>query len=139
MKKSTAYTILDRLGEAGLVSMVVDQEGNRPPRKVYSITEEGERQFRQLLKDNLEMLDLKHFEEDVGILLMDELPIAEAMAALREKLRRIELEVNKYEKVPHHEVRPGVDMAIDHHLSLLKAERDWVLRLMGNLRTKTQV
>ncbi|HET8628279.1 MAG TPA: PadR family transcriptional regulator, partial [Thermomicrobiales bacterium] len=41
MKKPTAYLILDRLAAAGHVSVRSEQQGNRPPRKVYTVTDSG--------------------------------------------------------------------------------------------------
>ena len=38
LKKATAYALLERLREAGHISAVTVQEGNRPPRQVYTIT-----------------------------------------------------------------------------------------------------
>ncbi len=131
IKKSTAYTILDRLSEAGLVSMTTQQEGNRPPRKVYSITPTGERQFQQLLRENLEMLDLQYFEEDVGMMFIDQLSADEAQHALKEKLRRVDEQIEIYQAVPHHEVGSGVNIAISHHLHLLNSEKEWLLQLIS--------
>ncbi|WP_109431468.1 PadR family transcriptional regulator [Sulfoacidibacillus thermotolerans] len=43
MKKSTAYALLERMSRSGLVSVELLQEGNRPLRKVFSITAEGKK------------------------------------------------------------------------------------------------
>ena len=131
IKKSTAYTILDRLSEAGLVSMTTQQEGNRPPRKVYSITPTGERQFQQLLRENLEMFDFQYFEEDVGMMFIDQLSADEAQHALKEKLRRVDEQIAIYQAVPHREMGSGVNIAISHHLHLLNAEKEWLLQLIS--------
>ncbi len=37
MKKATAYALLERMSRSGLVTVHTEQEGNRPPRKVFSI------------------------------------------------------------------------------------------------------
>jgi DNA-binding PadR family transcriptional regulator len=41
MKKATAYAQLDRLHGGGMVDIEIEQVGNRPPRKVYTITDAG--------------------------------------------------------------------------------------------------
>ena len=42
MKKPTAYALLERLAARGYISVHREQSGNRPPRKVYSITPAGQ-------------------------------------------------------------------------------------------------
>ncbi len=133
IKKSTAYTILDRLSEAGLVSMTTEQEGNRPPRKVYSITPSGERQFYELLKENLETPDLQYFEEDIGIMFIDHLSKEDARASLLQKLQKLDQQIENYKQVPHHEVGVGVNIAVNHHLHLLRAEREWLEQVIKDL------
>ncbi len=133
IKKSTAYTILDRLSEAGFVSMTTEQEGNRPPRKVYSITPSGERQFYQLLRENLEMLDLQYFEEDIGMMFIDHLSTEDAKEALLHKLQKVDQQIENYKQVPHHEIGVGVNIAVNHHLHLLHAEKEWLKQVIGEL------
>ena len=45
LKKSNAYKLLNDMEADGWVSYTEEQEGNRPPRRVYSVTEEGENGF----------------------------------------------------------------------------------------------
>ena len=61
MKKPTAYAILDRLAGAGHISVNVEQEGNRPPRKVYTITQSGQALFYDLLRANLRTSETLNF------------------------------------------------------------------------------
>ena len=41
MKKPTAYATLDKLSQNGYIDIQLEQEGNRPTRKVYSINDSG--------------------------------------------------------------------------------------------------
>src|SRR6476469_917285 len=53
MKKPTAYATLDKLSQSGYIDIQLEQEGNRPTRKVYSINESRRNYFYQLLINNL--------------------------------------------------------------------------------------
>ena len=50
IKKPTLYDTLKKLAEEGLVDSREEQEGNRPPRTVYSMTEAGNAEFMELLR-----------------------------------------------------------------------------------------
>lgn len=45
MKKPTAYATLDKLHQQGYIDIQLEQEGNRPTRKVYSINDKGREYF----------------------------------------------------------------------------------------------
>ena len=53
LTKPTAYRLLSNMAEDGWVTYREEQEGNRPPRRVYAITAQGEVAFQRLLRENL--------------------------------------------------------------------------------------
>ncbi len=53
IKKPSVYAILKRFEKQGLISGEYEFDENNPPRKVYSITDEGLSFFRQHLKEFL--------------------------------------------------------------------------------------
>ena len=53
LKKSNAYKLLNDMEKDGWVTHTQEQEGNRPQRRVYSVTEDGEAAFYRLLRENL--------------------------------------------------------------------------------------
>ena len=53
LKKPTAYYLLNKMAEEGLISEDHIQEGNRPLRRVYTLTEKGEAEYQRLLRANL--------------------------------------------------------------------------------------
>jgi DNA-binding PadR family transcriptional regulator len=90
MKKATAYAVLDRLSRAGCIAEHQEQEGNRPPRKVYSITPDGERQFLELLRANLSGAEPLSPAASIGLMFIAELPRAEVLQRLEQRLARID-------------------------------------------------
>ena len=86
LKKPTAYFLLDKMTAAGWIHFEQNQEGNRPPRRVYGITTEGEKAFQRLLRENLAAYEPARFISDIGLAFVDALPAeedpAEAVPAL---------------------------------------------------------
>jgi len=132
MKKPTAYAILERLCAGGYVAAHTEQDGNRPPRKVYSITPAGEALFFQLLRTNLASLDPLSAPGDIGLMFIDELPETEVAVLLRERLARLDEQIAIHEQAPAHEHGTGVDLALARHLTLLRADRDWLAGILAH-------
>ena len=80
LKKPTAYFLLDKLAQNGWISWSEEREGNRPPRRIYAITAEGEAQFQQLLRANLGQYEPLKFTSDIALAFANELPPAELLA-----------------------------------------------------------
>ena len=134
MKKPTAYALLDRLCQAGQVSMHTEQEGNRPPRKVYAITPEGEALFFELLRSNLAVPDSLGGAGDIGMMFLDSLPAYEALALLERRRAQLDEQIAAYERAPKHEHGLGVDLALDRQLTLLRADRAWLDGVIARLQ-----
>ncbi len=134
MKKPTAYALLERLSQAGYVEVRSEQEGKRPPRKVYSITPSGERLFLVLLRENLARAGRMTFAGDVGLMFLDHLPREEALDLLGQRLARLRELISAHEHAPRHEHGLGVDLALEHILVLLRAEQDWLAATIQRLR-----
>ncbi|AMA73237.1 MULTISPECIES: PadR family transcriptional regulator [Aneurinibacillus] len=136
LKKATAYAILNRLHEAGYVTLRMEQEENRPPRKVYSITKEGEKEFYRLLQENLSHLEQVTLPGDIGLMFLDHLSPYEVICCLQARLKNLEEQIKVYERVPKHEHNPSVDLTIDRRLRLLKSDRDWLQDTIAHLLKK---
>ncbi|HEY7357247.1 MAG TPA: PadR family transcriptional regulator [Ktedonobacterales bacterium] len=134
MKKPTAYALLERLSQAGYVEERGEQEGKRPPRKVYSITPSGERRFLDLLRANLTRAERMTFAGDVGLMFLDELPRAEALDLLGQRLAHLREQISAHEHAPRHAHGLGVDLALEHLLVLLRAEQDWLAATIQRLQ-----
>ncbi|TXK85158.1 PadR family transcriptional regulator [Paenibacillus sp. N3.4] len=134
MKKATAYALLDRLKAANFISVREDQEGNRPPRKVYSITPSGDQEFYKLLRKNLSEQDNSSFKGDIGLMFLDHLSKEETIDCLMVRLNDLTEQIKELQKVPKHTFSRGIDLSIEHHLVCKQAERNWLLLVIEKLK-----
>ena len=135
MKKATAYALLERMARAGLVTVHTEQEGNRPPRKVYSVTQEGRRQFLGLLKENLASLDTPIYKGDVGLLFLDHLPEREAADHLQSRADLLKNRMGFLRDAVKHHHTPGIALSIEHQIVHMQLEVDWLNQVIARLRT----
>jgi DNA-binding PadR family transcriptional regulator len=137
MKRPTAYATLDRLHRHGCVAVRIEQAGNRAPRKVYAITPAGEARFRDLLRANLASAPLSSTTE-IGLLFLDGLPLVDVAACLVARRERLDALIAMHEQ-PAPDGWPlgvdlaGVDLALDHFVAMLRAERAWLTRALDRL------
>ncbi|MFO7317906.1 MAG: PadR family transcriptional regulator [Bacilli bacterium] len=122
MKKPTAYATLDKLHQQGYIDIQLEQEGNRPTRKVYSINDKGREYFFQLLLDNLSSAETVHYKGDIGLMFMDFLPMEKVIPALKERLKKNKTLLEMLEQTPPHETGSGVNLAVQHKITMLEAE-----------------
>ncbi len=132
LKKPTAYALLDRMEKHGWVRQTRTQEGNRPPRHTYEITEEGERQYHALLRHNLSQFANSFSAGDVGLTLIGDVPPAEAVELLERQKRGLLEELASMREVPPHE--SGSQLAIDHRILHLESELRWLEALIERFR-----
>jgi DNA-binding PadR family transcriptional regulator len=130
LKKATAYALLERLRESGLVAVKLEQEGNRPPRKVYAITATGEEQFLELLRIELSHADVISRPESTALMFMTELELPERISCLNTRLEQLELHIKNLEQIPEH--KSSVNLALERQLVLLRADRDWLVGVLEN-------
>ncbi|WP_042352584.1 PadR family transcriptional regulator [Bacillus massiliigorillae] len=122
MKKPTAYATLDKLSKKGYIEVHMEQEGNRPPRKVYTINENGKKYFYELLYDNLSSAETVHYQGDLGLMFMDHLPLDKALDALHKRLERNHNLLVALKQTPSHGKATAVDLAVKHKIKMAEAE-----------------
>jgi DNA-binding PadR family transcriptional regulator len=132
MKKPTAYAILDRLASQKYIDVHIEQEGNRPPRKVYSITESGEKLFFQLLRKNLSESDAVTSAGDIGFMFIHSLKPEEVRTLLEQKLQSLEKIITIFEQVPTNAHEAGVTLAIQRKLFLMRADHQWLQEVLAS-------
>lgn len=134
LKKATAYFLLDKMFAAGWVTYEEDQEGKRPPRRVYQITAEGEAAFQRLLRENLASYAQAYFSSDIGLGFLDALQPEEALELLKQRRSILAEQYTVLEAAPLH---PGsFQWILEHRTMHLKAELKWIdtiLDRIGNL------
>ena len=138
LKKPTVYALLDRLEAAGHVSVQTEQEGNRPVRRVYTLTPSGQALFADLLRDNLGTPDLGAGSGDIGLMFLDYLPRPEAIACLQQRLAGLDAALATTPDVPPHGGHLTVNLALDHQAALRRADRAWLAALLARLQTSAE-
>lgn len=126
MKKPTAYAILDRLSQRGYSTVHMEQEGNRPPRKVYAITPAGEEYFYSLLRHSLAEPARQPAAGGTALMFLDDLSMAERITLVRQRIEALEALIADYDRAPKHRYQMGIGLAVDMQAHLLRAERDWL-------------
>lgn len=124
LKKPTAYYLLDKMAESGWITEMETQDGNRPPRRVYQLTPEGEAVFQRLLRENLANHYPARFTGDIGLAFLDTLPPNEAKTLLMQRRVVLADEVATAQAVPHH--AGSSQLVIEHRLRHLQTELAWL-------------
>ena len=127
LKPSTAYYALDKMAEAGLVRTFSEQEGNRPTRQVYAITEAGEVHFQSLLRRNLARYETRDSGDDIGVSYLSELPKADAVDLLAQKQTQIAGLLARVKTVEAH-VSPddAIHLTLKRAVMQLQVDLDWL-------------
>ena len=136
MKKPTAYATLDKLSREGYIEVRMEQEGNRPPRKVYSINDKGREYFYQLLMDNLSSVESVNYQGDIGLMFIDHLPLKDAAASLEIRLEKSRKLVEVMAMTPDHGATPGVNLAIRHKMVMQQAEMAFIEQTVRDMKKK---
>ncbi len=131
LKKPTAYFLLNRMAKVGWIMADEQKGGNRPAKKVYQLTPEGEKAFHQLLRENL---NTSHFPEhlnDFGLIFSEELDDSELEKSLQTRRQQLEKEIERVKSAPIH---PGrIQWMLEHQLSTLQHELDWNTSLLERI------
>lgn len=122
MKKATAYSLLDKLSKKGYIDVSVEYDGNRPPRKVYSINENGKEQFYHLLLQNLSSAETVFYEGDIGLMFLDHLPANQTIKSLQARHRKLQATYDSLKQLPTHDHSNGANIAIHHKQKMVEAE-----------------
>jgi DNA-binding PadR family transcriptional regulator len=100
LTKSNAYKLLKDMERDGWITYTQEQVGNRPQRRVYSVTEEGKFEFFRLLRENLSSQPSPEFPGVVGLDFLHLLPSEEAAALLETRLQLVEKNFQQLDELP---------------------------------------
>ncbi len=124
LKKPTAYYLLDKLAQAGYVAQSEEREGNRPPRRVYTLTEAGEQYFQTLLAQNLADYLPARFAGSVGLAFLDVLEAGNAAALLRQRRTVLANHLAQAQSAPPH--GGSFQLVLEHQIVHLQSELTWL-------------
>jgi DNA-binding PadR family transcriptional regulator len=133
------YFALGKLAEEGYIEQVaVEQEGRRPSRSVYQITEAGQAEFLRLLHEVWSDVERHYYAIDVGLAFMEALPIEEVKGYLRGRIAQLEgivqhITEHRSEQMAQSEVPALAAAVFDHGLAHFQAELDWTRDLLDKV------
>ena len=134
IKKPTAYYLLNKMNADGWIAVEEQQEGNRPVRRIYSITPKGERAFQELLRANLSDYIPSQFGGDIGLAFMDAISNQERDQLLMQRRAALVQKLAEVEAIPEH---PGnFQWMIEHQARHLRAELDWLDEVITRLQSQ---
>lgn len=131
LKKPTAYYLLDKMAADGWLITETEQEGNRPPRRIYRLTIAGEEAFQRLLRENLAQYTPVNFPGDVGLAFLEWLDTNEALTLLTQQQREVEARMQEIQNVPVHQ--GSLQLIVSHQMHHLQSELDWLAEVIAGL------
>lgn len=133
LKKANAYKLLADMEKQGWVTHRTEKEGNRPTRRVYSVTSSGKKAFLKLLKENLASPGKPEFSGLVGMDFAGFLPENEAASLLSEKLSLLENHFMELDGIPEsvRKAHPSIEYMHRHY----SAEIKWISETITELRS----
>lgn len=132
LKKPTAYYLLDQMSKDGWISAETEQEGNRPPRRVYRLTAAGESAFQAILREELAHYNPVNFPGDISLAFLDFLSPAEAIALLEAQRIHLQKRMDEISAIPGHHGSLGLIFA--HQKHHLQAEKTWLDGVIETLK-----
>lgn len=136
LKKPGAYYLLNRMAQDGWIEERQEQEGNRPPRKVYHLTAEGEMVFQRLLHASAAGYTVPDSPQDAGLAFLDALPPHAVRALLELRVAAMTAALSSAQSAPAH---PGsLGWLIERQIHLLRADLAWHEALLSRITPKQE-
>ena len=136
LKKPTAYRLLNKMAGDGWVAHREERVGNRPPRRVYAVTPQGEAAFQQLLRESLADYKPAEFRSHISLAFLDALPVEEVLPLMHERRSIVE---NLLQTLPasgaHH---GGFPLILEHQMRHLSTELEWLGEVISRLESRSQ-
>jgi DNA-binding PadR family transcriptional regulator len=134
--KANAYQLLNGFEKNGWVTGHEEREGNRPPRRVYSITSDGENTFQALLRERLGTHSLSIHADAVSLNFLSLLPATEAVALLSQRLEAVQARLDELRAQGAEDA--GEHYGVDYLLKHTQFEADWLGELIDRMNMQDQ-
>jgi DNA-binding PadR family transcriptional regulator len=129
--KPTAYRLLNQMAEDGWIRFREEQVGNRPQRRIYSITPEGEQTFQQILRQCLGNFELPELRSSVCLAYLDQLPKRDAAQLLGQRREMMQEALAALGEIEEHQ--GSFQLVIDNQYFHLEAEIEWLDEVLKGL------
>jgi DNA-binding PadR family transcriptional regulator len=141
LRYSSLYSVVSALEREGLiVPRETVRKGRRPERTVYEITGAGRDEFLTWLRELLREPVKEFTQFAAGLSFLAALPPEEAVALLKERVRRLDVETGEMRSRPDAAMEqlnlPRLFLVeAEHELMLREAELGWVRGLVEEIET----
>jgi len=133
LKKPNTYKLLGDMEKDGWVTYFTEQEGNRPQRQVYSVTQKGEEAFFQLLRENLSSYPEPEFPGVVGLDFLHLLPSEEAGELLESRLALVQSKFQDLDEMDP-EIRQS-HLSAGYLHKFYQNELGWLTELLNRMQS----
>jgi DNA-binding PadR family transcriptional regulator len=134
---SSIYYVLKRLESRNLIASSCKQQENKPSRKIYTITHEGEHQMKAKVSSLLSQNQRIVSPFDLGIAHLQILSAPETIECLNERLKALDkaIEHINVHRIQHETIKkPYFILALsDRALAHLCAEKSWVEKFIAEV------
>jgi DNA-binding PadR family transcriptional regulator len=144
--QGSIYPALQRMAADGFLKVIeVSQDGKRPTKTIYRITDEGRAEHLRLLRDAWVDPALKGFPVDVALYFVWFLPAEEIALLLSERIDRLDQRLlNVALARQHNKIAPEIydvpapymeilSDLLEHSEVTLNTERQWAKRILDRL------
>ena len=137
LTKPTAYRLLNQMAEDGWILFREEQEGKRPPRRVYSITPRGEAEFQNTLRQCLANYQPPEHHSITCLAYLDQIPDGEAAQLLGQRRKMI---IESLDALNSGDMHHGsFQLVIDNQVFHLKAELEWLDKVLNSMNKVDEI
>jgi DNA-binding PadR family transcriptional regulator len=135
LTKPTAYRILHNLADKGLIHFREEKDGNRPTRRIYSLTPKGEKELETKLKESLSTFIPLENASAIGLAFLNLLPHRERISLLERRQSEIsELLETLMGATDEDET---FKLITENRILHLSAELAWLTDILGEMKAST--
>ena len=138
LKRGSLYHAIERLQKAGLIDVVeTNREGRRPERTIYRLTEIGEREVLDWLRELLAKPVCEPSQFVAALSFLPHLSAEDALDQLETRAHRLEMGIVAITAILER-LTPQIGRAClveaEYMRALRQAERDWVRSVIDDIR-----
>ena len=136
LKKPTAYRLLNTMVDDGWITYTKEREGNRPSRRVFTVTAQGEAAFQRILRECLADFQPIVFSGSIGLLFLDAIPPDEAAVLLQERRARVSSVLQQAHGHKAHQ--GGSSLLLVQQTRHLATELEWLDEVIAQFEADSQ-
>jgi DNA-binding PadR family transcriptional regulator len=134
------YSVVESMEKRGLVEAVATtQEGRRPQRTVYGITEAGKVEMTEWLADLVAVPTKEYLQFEAALSLIHGLPPDEAVPLLRQRCDALDLRLDQLEAAGDGAAKRGIPRLFmvenDYQIALLRTEVEFTRQLVAEIES----